>query len=416
MLDLLILHAEQLLTMTGGSQGPLRGQALDDVGIIPDGGVGIENGCIAFVGPSSKAPQKAKQTIDASGKVVMPGFVDPHTHLVFAGSREAEFDLRIRGESYQEIASKGGGIRSTVRATRAASQEDLVHGGMHHLDRMLRWGTTTAESKSGYGLTLEDEIKILKAIQELDHRHPVDLVPTFLGAHDVPDEWRQNPRGYVDLVIHEMIPAVASEGLARFCDVFCDEGYFDLADSRRILAAGVRAGMRPKLHADELASFGGAELACEVGAVSADHLIKVSSVGITKMAETGVLAVLLPGTSLMLDVDQRAPARQIIDAGAPVALATDFNPGSCAISAMPIVIGLACSLLKMTPAEALNASTINAAWAIGEGAAVGSLEVGKDADILLLNISDYRQVPYWFGRNPVDAVIKAGKRIQLELE
>lgn len=405
--DLLIRNAGQLLTLK--SQAPKTGKNLGELGIVEDGGVAVKDGKICWVGRSQEADFPAGQVIDALERVVMPGFVDPHTHLVFAGSREDEFELRLKGHSYAEIAAKGGGIRSTVRATRKASGDELLSLARRRLDVMLSWGTTTLEAKSGYGLSVADELKLLEVIRRLDEQQRVDIVATFLGAHEVPEEYGANREAYVQLLTNELIPEVASRGLAQFCDVFCEKGVFDLDESRRILSRGKELGLAPKIHADQLTQFGGAELAGEVGAVSAGHLNYPSDRGLAALKEAGTVAVLLPGADLFLGQIPGPPARKMIEMGIPVALATDFNPGSSPVCAMPVITGLACLLLKLTPAEAVAASTLSAAHAIGKGDRVGSIEVGKDADLLVLNVQKYGEIPYWFGHNPVDIVIKRGE-------
>ncbi|MGH2397313.1 MAG: imidazolonepropionase, partial [bacterium] len=342
------------------------------------------------------------------GTVVVPGFVDPHTHLVFAGSRADEFEMRLAGATYQEIAARGGGILSTMRATRAASEDDLLALGNLRLNRMLVHGTTTVEAKSGYGLSVEDELKSLRVVHRLSALHDADLVPTFLGAHAVPPEFAGDPDGYVRLIIDEMIPAVVEEDLAEFCDVFCDVGAFTPDQSRNVLLAGHEAGLDLKMHADELSDQGGARLASELEAVSADHLLRASDEGLRAMAESGTLAVLLPATALFLGLPY-APARRIIDLQVPVAIGTDFNPGTSPTYSVPMVIALSSLGMKMTPAEAVVAATINAAHAVGMAEEVGSLEPGKAADIVILEVDDYRQIAMTFGVNPVSTVIKRGR-------
>ena len=408
--DLLVKNAGQLLTLS--SAGPKIGKDLGDLGIIEDACVAVKEGKICWVGQNEELKSPADKVIDASGRVVMPGFVDSHTHLVFAGSREDEFELRLEGVSYTEIMNKGGGIRSTVRATRKASKEELCYLGSRRLDMMRSWGTTTAEAKSGYGLTVEDELKTLEVIEKLNREQVIDLVPTFLGAHEVPDEYRENRRAYIQLLTEELIPEVAKRDLAEFCDVFCEEGVFTSQESRTILERGKEFGLRPKIHADELSSSGGAELAGEVGAISAGHLNHASDEGLAAMRDAGTIAVLLPGASLFLGKVEPPPVRKMIDLGLPIALASDFNPGSSPVYAMPIVISLACLLLKLSPAEAIAASTLNGAYAVARGETVGSIEVGKDADLLILSANNYREIPYWFGHNPVDVVIKKGEIVK----
>jgi len=412
--DLLIHSAAELVTVAGASHAPKRGRELGDIGIIRDGAVAIARGRIVAVGTTDEVRAAVHigpetHVIDASGKTVMPGFVDPHTHLVHMGSREFELGMRLSGRTYLEILQQGGGILNTVAATRRATLAQLVEGARRRLDVMLAHGTTTVEAKSGYGLTTESELRMLRAVQQLAQEHPVRLVSTFMGAHAVPAEDRDDPERFVQRVIDEMIPAVAAEGLAEFCDVFCEEGVFTVDQSRRILEAGKAAGLRPKVHADEIVSFGGAELAAEVGAISADHLVHASQEGIRRMAQTGVVAVLLPATSLFLMSQKFAPARAMIEAGVPVALATDCNPGSSPTESMQLVIALACLCLRMTPAEAIAAATINAAHAIGRAAEVGSLEVGKRADIIVLGAPNHQFIPYKLGINLVEQVIIDGR-------
>jgi len=414
--DLLIVNAGQLLTLAGPNEWPRTGDALAQLGLIPHGAVAAAEGVIVAAGPAAQVLDEVSldpggTRLDAGGRVVLPGFVDPHTHLVHAGSRADEFVLRLRGASYQQIAQQGGGIAATVRATRAASEEQLVALGLRRLDRMLAHGTTTVEAKSGYGLALEEELKVLRAIHRLTAAHEVDVVPTFLGAHAVPPEHREDPDAYVQAVVEEMIPAVVEEDLAEFCDVFCEAGAFTPEQSRRVLLAGAEAGLELKIHADELSDLGGARLAAEVGAVSADHLVHAADDGLSAMAATGTMAVLLPGTALFLGLPY-ARARRMIELGVAVALATDFNPGTSPTYSMPMVIALACIGMRMDPAEAIAAATINAAHAIRAAEEVGSLEPGKAADAVILDLADYRELPMAFGTNPVHAVVKRGRVVQ----
>jgi len=419
--DLLIHSAAQLLTLA--SEGPKRGAAMGGMSIIEDGAVAVKDGLVVLVGPTAEVRGQvtAAEEIDASGKVVMPGFVDPHTHLVFAGDRAGEFEQRVKGATYLEIMAAGGGIMSTVRATRAASVEQLVEESRARLDRMLAHGTTTAEAKTGYGLDTENELKMLEAIRRLDAEHPVDLVPTFLGAHAVPEEYEGCTDDYVDLVIEEMLPMVKSQisnpKAQSFCDVFCDEGAFTLEQSRRVLEAAVSSydvtaqalGFGLKIHADEFKPLGGTRLAVELGAISADHLVCTPDDEIELLAGSDTIAVALPGTPFGLGHHEYTPARRIIDAGGALALATDLNPGTCWCESMQFIIALACRFMRMTPAEAIVAATINAAHTIGLGHRVGSLEVGKKADVVVLDAPDYRHLAYRFGVNLVDKVIKAGE-------
>ncbi len=413
--DLLIYHAGELATVA--SSGPLVGPSQGRLNAISDGAVAVVGERIALVGSTDEVLRRVRlapeaRVVDAQGQAVLPGFVDPHTHLVFAGTREEEWELRLRGASYQEITAAGGGINSTVRATRTASREDLVALGRQRLDTMVSLGTTTAEAKTGYGLTTAEELKLLEAIQALDRQHPIDLVPTFLGAHLAPAEYRGREDEYVDRVVEEMLPRVAQlPGLAHFCDVFCDVGAFTLAQARRVLEAARRWGLGLKIHADEFAALGGARLAAEMGAVSADHLVVTPAADMAAMARTGVVAVLLPATTFHLGKAHYAPARSFIEAGVPVALATDLNPGTSMTESMPMVVAIACSQMKMSPAEALVAATLNAAYAIGKGDEEGSLQPGKLADIVLLDAPNHRHLAYHFGVNLVGMVFKRGRMV-----
>lgn len=410
--DILIVNANELITLAGGSEKPRTGKQMRDIGIIKGGCVAVKGGKIIAVGKTSDVRKavRAETIINASGKTVMPGFVDPHTHLIFAGSREDEFQMRVEGASYMDILKAGGGILKTVRETRKASADELLGFGLNTLDVMLCYGTTTVEAKSGYGLTTKDEMKILGVIKRLNQLHAVDVVPTFMGAHAVPTEYRNAPEDYVKIVVEEMIPKVAEKGLAEFCDVFCERGVFTLEQSRRILEAGKNHGLKPKIHADEMNAFGGAELAANVGAVSAEHLLHSSDAGLKAMAEKGVIAVLLPAAALSLMGGRYADARKMIDYGVPVALGTDFNP-SCWVENQQLVVAFACFFMRMTPAEAITAATINAAHAIGKAHEVGSLEVGKKADIIVLNVPNHVFLGYRFGVNLVDKVIKNGRLV-----
>jgi len=409
--DLLVRNIGQLVTVAG--RGPRVGPDARDLGIIEDGAVAVIDGRIVAAGPESGvlaeyAPASDAVVIDAGGAAVTPGFVDPHTHAVFARTREDEFAMRVEGRSYEEIAAAGGGIRSSVRHVRAASPELLFRNGARTLDRMLEYGTTTAEVKSGYGLSLDAELKMLHVIARLAEHHAVDVVPTFLGAHEFPDEWRDDRDGYVTYLTDEVMPLVANGGLAEFCDVFCEADVFTVEQSRRLLLAAASRGLRPKLHADELHASGGGELAAEVGAISGDHLVFVSDAGIRAMADAGVVAVLLPGTTLSLGKRDFAPARKLVDAGVPVALATDCNPGSSMTESMQIIVSLASMVMRLTPAEALVAATANSAAALGRSDSVGSIEPGKLADLIVWEVDDYRAIPYHYGVNLTNMVIKRG--------
>ncbi|MDH7485266.1 MAG: imidazolonepropionase [Anaerolineae bacterium] len=428
--ELIIAHAAQLLTVAGG-HGPKRGTAMADVGIIEDGALAVRRGRIVAVGPTNEvlADFAAARVVDARGKVVLPGFVDPHTHLVWAGDRAGEFEQRVAGATYMEIMASGGGIMSTVRATRAAPLDELVAQSRARLDRMLAHGTTTAEVKTGYGLELQAELKMLAAIALLDAQHPVDLVPTFLGAHAVPAEYAGRADEYVDLVVDVMLPAIAQgvKGYGSgendltpnpspitpvFCDVFCDQGAFTLEQSRRVLEAARAYGMGLKIHADEFEPLGGTRLAVELGAISADHLVCTSPEEIELLAQSDTIGVALPGTPFGLGHHQYTPARAFIEAGGALALATDLNPGTCWCESMPFIIALACRYMHLTPAEAITAATRNAACAVGLGEETGSLEVGKRADVIILEVDDYRHLGYRFGTNPVQTVIKRGEIVK----
>jgi imidazolonepropionase len=338
----------------------------------------------------------------------MPGFVDSHTHLVFGGSRHDEFERRLKGQTYLDIAASGGGIRSSVRHTRDASEDELVDLGRRRLDLILRHGTTTVEAKSGYGLATEHELKQIRALELASDGHPIETVSTFLGAHEFPPEFADDREGYVKLLIEEMIPAVAETGLCEYCDVFCEEGVYTVDQARRVLVAAREAGMRPRLHADEFAPSGAAELAAELDAASADHLSAVSDAGIRALAESATIGTILPGTTFSVRIPG-ANARRLVEEGVALAIATDLNPGSCAIESMGVIVGLACLHTGLLPSEAFVAATINAAFAIDRADRVGSLAPGKQADVLILDVPDYRCVPYRFGTNHVRTVLKKGK-------
>src|ERR1700733_3800118 len=386
-----------------------------DLGIIAGGAMLIEEGRIVQVGTRAEVEPSIgpnDTVIDAAGRVVMPGFVDAHTHPVFAGNRAAEFEQRIEGASYAEIAAAGGGIRSTVRATRDASEEQLLDAAQKYAGWFLAGGTTTIEAKSGYGLTLEDECKLLRVIGRLDR---IRAVPTFLGAHEIPDEFRGQPSHYADLVIHEMLPAVATQRLARFCDVFCEPGIFSIEESRRVLSAARSLGLGLRMHADQLSDSGGATLAAELHAATADHLEHTSAHGILALRSAGVQPVLLPGSVYALGLARYPNAREMIEAGLAVVLATDFNPGSSPTPSMPMILSLACTQMKMAPAEAITAATINAAYSLGRGGDIGSLEAGKQADFVIHDCRDYREIAYFFGAPLVQAVYLEGRPVWARL-
>jgi imidazolonepropionase len=410
--DLVVAGCRELLTCGGGL--PKRGRALGDVGLVENGWVASSKGAIVYVGNEEGflagiAPEPGAVTVDGRGMVALPGFVDAHTHLPFAGDRAREFGLRIQGWTYQQLAERGMGIQTTVKATRAASLDDLVALSLKRLDRMLLGGTTTVEAKSGYGLNLEDETKQLEALRDAAALHPVDVVPTFMGAHEVPPEYRDKREDYIRLLIDSIIPEVKERRLAEFFDIFSEPGVFSIEETRRLVEAAKAAGLKIKVHADEFVSQGGAELAAEAGAVSAEHLIAVSDEGIARLAASDTAAVLLPGVSFFLMMAKRAPARRLIDAGAAVALATDFNPGSSHLCSMPFVLQLGVFTLGMTVEEAVNACTGNAAYAVRRHETVGSLEPGKKMDLLLCDVPDHVSLAYEAGRNPVRTVIKNGK-------
>lgn len=409
---LLIKNIGQLVTMSGAV--PRLGPQMKELGLIENGGIAVTGEEILAVGPTDDIEGRAQlaegcRVIDADGMVATPGFVDPHTHPVFSMTREKEFEMRILGKSYMEIAEAGGGIRASVRDLRSTPVDLLKQRTARRLDRLLAHGITTIEAKSGYGLSTESEIKQLEIIRDLNQTHPIDLVPTFLGAHEVPDEYRDNREAYIGLVINEMLPKVVSEKLAEFSDIFCEEGVFSIDDSRRIQQAAKDAGLGLKFHADELKSTGGAELAASMGAVSADHLVYTSDSGLRAMAESGTVAVLLPGTTFSLAGSKYAPARKMIEAGVAVALSTDCNPGSSHTESMPMIISLAALQMKLTAAEAISAVTVNSACAIKRQDRIGRLQVGCLADLVLWEIDDYRELPYHYGVNLAQLVIKRGK-------
>jgi len=409
--DLLIIGAGELVTMAGGVR---RGAALKDVKAIKNGALAAYQGEILDVGTTEEVLARVQtgpstKVVDARGRAVIPGFVDPHTHLCFAGDRADEFAMRLQGISYVEIAAAGGGIMSTVRATRQSTEAHLVDVGLRRLDALALTGTTTVEVKSGYGLSTLDELKMLRAIREMARRHPLDVVPTFMGAHEIAPEFKQDPDGYVRLICEEMLPLVSAEGLTQYCDVFTEKGVFTVEQSRQILLRARQLGFRPKVHADELTDLGGSALAAELGAISADHLLFASGDGLSAMARAGTVAVCLPGTAFCLMTVPYANARRMIDMGCTVALASDFNPGSCPAYSMPFILTLACMHMKLDPSEALAAATINAASAIGMDGRVGSLEPGKQADVVILDAPSHRHIPYRMGQGIVSTVIKKGR-------
>lgn len=414
---LLIKNAAELATCSGF--GPKRGSAMAEIGIIPDGAVAIEKGRISHVGNTVEVKEALTaagkdigsfDTIDASGKTVLPGFVDSHTHLVFGGYRAEEFAWRLKGDSYMDILQRGGGILSTVAATRSASRAELTKTGLNRLDSMLAFGVTTVESKSGYGLDRDTEIKQLEVMADLNRLHPIDVVPTFMGAHAVPPDFKGREDAFINFLLDEILPEAASRNLAEFCDVFCEKNVFTVAQSRRLLTAARQAGLKLKLHADEIAPLGGAELAAEIGAISADHLLQASDQGIRALAASGVVATLLPGTAFSLK-ESYARGRFMIDAGCAVALATDFNPGSCFSESIPLVAALAAIYMNLSAEEIVSALTINAAAALDRAHLIGSLDPGKQGDVVILENPSCRFIPYRVGVNTVEKVIKKGELV-----
>jgi imidazolonepropionase len=410
---LAVVGCGQLVTLAGPARPRVRGE-LRELAIIPDGAMLVGDGTIERVGTRAKIEPLISpdcEVVDAGGRVVLPGFVDAHTHPVFAGTRVDEYELRAAGATYEEIAAAGGGIRSTVRKTRAASEDDLFEAATRRMQWFLRNGTTTLEAKSGYGLSLESEIKILRVIRRLNEDGGPRLAATFLGAHEVPDDFRGKTAEYVDLVIRDMLPAVAREGLAEYCDVFCEPSVFDVSSALRILEAARELHLRGRVHADQLSLSGAGEVAARIGAATADHLEQIDERGIQALAAAGVQPVLLPASVYTLGSKRFAPARAMIDAGLGIVLATDFNPGSSPTPSMPFVLSLASTHMRMTPAEAITASTINAAYSLGRGDILGSLEAGKHADFVIHDCADYREIPYFVGVEPADRTFIAGRLV-----
>ncbi|WP_216700724.1 imidazolonepropionase [Priestia filamentosa] len=411
-----IKHATQLATLAGEGKGPRSQEAMSELGLIEDGSLWIENGIIQAVGTTNELEKRYAEKlhtadiVEASNHLVTPGLVDPHTHVVYGGSREREFEMRLEGATYMDIMNAGGGIHATARMTQEAIEEELLEQTMSRLDSFLAHGVTMVESKSGYGMNLETELKQLRVMKELQQKHAIDLIPTFMGAHAVPPEFKGKEDEFVDYLIDKMLPIVAEENLAEFNDVFCEKGVFTPEQSKRILEAGKEYGLVPKIHADEIEPYGGAELAAKVGAISAEHLLKASDEGIHAMAKAGTIACLLPATALYLR-EEAAAGRKMIDAGVPVAISTDCNPGSSPTTSMPLVMNLACISMRLTPAEALTAATYNAACAINRQEKVGSIEVGKQADIVLWDVKNYQELQYLFGVNHVKAVWKKGVKV-----
>ncbi|HYK39366.1 MAG TPA: imidazolonepropionase [Candidatus Eremiobacteraceae bacterium] len=414
--SLLITGASQLLTLRG--RGPRRGAALSQLGIIKDGAVLVRDGRIAAVGPAPKveklAAARKAEKMDVAGRVVLPGFVDSHTHLIHSASRAEEYELKIQGASYEEIARKGGGILNSVKKLRAATSQQLKRRARAALELFAAHGTTTIEAKSGYGLDVASELKILSLHKELGAEQPIEIVSTFLGAHVVPVEFRNKATGsedYVRLLTDWLIPEVSSNGLAEYCDVFCDRGAFSRAQSKQVLAAGIDHKLTPRLHAEQLSRTGATQLAVELGAASCDHLEQINGADIRALAKSNTVAALLPGCDFHLGLRQYAPARKLIETGAIVALATDYNPGTSPTMSMPMILSLACTQLRMTPAEAITAATINAAYSLGRHKRIGSLEVDKQADLAVFDVEDYREIPYYFGVNTCWLTMKGGHTI-----
>lgn len=419
--DLVVTGIGQLCTVHDpalDARGPRRGAGLGELGLVADAALAVSGGRVLATGPREAVlraapPGPGTRLVEAGGRAVIPGFVDPHTHAVFGRWRQDEYERRVRGETYLQIAAAGGGINASVRDLRGRDEDELCALATGRLREMLRWGTTTVEIKSGYGLSPDDEAKMLRAARRAAATAGLDAVLTCLAAHEVPPEYRERRADYVRLVVDEILPRVAREQLADRCDVFCEPSVFDLADSETILRRAAALGLGLTVHADELEPFGGAALAARLGAASADHLIRIDERGIAALAASDTVAVLLPGTVFTLGLRDYAPARALIAAGAAVAVASDFNPGSCPILAMPLVMSIACSQMRLSPAEALVAATLNAAWALGRQDRAGSLAPGKRADFVVLDGDDYRLIPYRAGHHPVTRVFVGGQEIML---
>jgi imidazolonepropionase len=411
-----IKNIHQLATLASKEEGPRSKEAMSELGIIKGGSLWIEDGIIQAVGSTIELEQQyatrahEADIVDASGQLVTPGLIDPHTHVAYGGSRAREFEMRLEGVPYMDIMNAGGGIHATTRMTRDSTEEELINQTTKRLDSFMQHGVTTVEGKSGYGMNLETELKQLRVMKHLQENHPIDLVSTFMGAHAVPPDYKGKEDEFVDHLIQDMLPVVAEEKLAEFNDVFCEKGVFTPEQSERILEAGKKYGLIPKIHADEIVPYGGAELAAKVGAISAEHLLKASDEGIKAMAKSGTIACLLPATALYLR-EEAAEGRKMIDEGVAVAISTDCNPGSSPTTSMPLVMNLACISMRMTPAEALTAATYNAACAINRQGCIGSLEIGKQADIALWNVKSYQELQYLFGVNHLKTVWKKGVKV-----
>ena len=407
-MNLFVKNIGQLVTVGANGKSFKAGNEMRELNVLTNAAMLIEGGIIKRIAPTNElSPSAGIDVLDAGNRVALPGFVDSHTHAVFAGSREDEFAMRAEGKSYQDIAASGGGILSTMNATRAATKKELLRSAERRLNEMMRLGTTTVEIKSGYGLTVDDEIKMLDVIQDLRRDHYVTVVPTFLGAHAFPPEFAEDRNGYVDLLANRMLPYIAERQLATFCDVFCDEGYFDLHQTEQILLEAKRFGLIPKLHADQLAAIGGTELGAHLNAASIDHLEYLTPKGIEALKSSISIATVLPGASFFLN-HPYAPARLIIEANIPLAIATDFNPGSSMSTSMPMMMTIACTQMNMTPEEAIAATTLNGAAALGISHEIGSIEVGKQADIVLYDVPNFNYIPYHYGVNLVWKIIKNG--------
>ncbi len=409
---ILIKNASELVTCSGFK--PKHGSEMNDLHVINDGAVVVEDGVIKAVGTTEEILGRYKEedfhVIDAEGKAVLPGFVDSHTHLIFGGYRAEEFSWRLRGDKYMDIMKRGGGIASSVKSTREASKQQLMEAGIKRLGSMLSFGVTTVEGKSGYGLDFETEIKQLEVMKELNETHPVDVVRTFMGAHAVPVEYSGRGDAYIDFIIESVLPHVAEKKLAEFCDVFCEDNVFSIEQSRKLLSKAKELGLALKIHADEIVQLGGAELAAELGAVSADHLLQASDEGIEAMAKSSVISTLLPCTAFSLK-ESFANGRKMIDSGCAVALATDFNPGSCFTESTALVFALACIQMNLSIEEAITALTINGAAAVNRADEIGSIDIGKKADIIMLEFPSYKFIPYHVGVSTVEKVIKNGKLV-----
>ncbi|HPF09038.1 MAG TPA: imidazolonepropionase [Candidatus Cloacimonadota bacterium] len=410
--DLIIINAREIATLKSGGKPKTRSE-MSDPGLIMNAGLAIKDGKILAIASSEEIESTYSwdEAIDATGKIITPGFVDSHSHPVFVQTREDEFAMRLEGKSYVEIALAGGGIRSSIASTRAATEDELFELASERISKMMALGTTTLEAKSGYGLETQSELKQLGVIDRLNKSLPIEIVPSFMGAHEYPAEYRDNHEEYLKILTEEMIPAVAEQGIAEFCDIFTEAHVFSIEESRRVLRCAAEHGLKLKMHADEIEAIGGAELAAEMNCVSADHLGAASDAGIAAMQEAGVIPVLLPATLFSLRSKTYARARKMIDSGLPVAIATDYNPGSCNCDSMPLTMSLACLQMGLSPIESLAAATINAAFALSRGNKCGSLEVGKQADLIIWDIPSLNFIPYHLGSSHIHRVLKLGKTI-----